>query len=108
MNEAVLKAENLKPDAISITPLQGKLLGTCLVLFCLMIVLSIISFIIAIKRKNKKRIIYQLILSVISLVGSFYIVGYSINIFGMNSDLYMGLIILALGNILTLINIFKK
>ena len=54
-----------------------------------------------------KRIIYQLILSVISLVGSFYIVGYSINIFGMNSDLYMGLIILALGNILTLININK-
>ena len=103
-----LEAENLTNNTLSITPLQGRLIGACGILFCLLIVLSIISAILNFKKKNKKRAILQIVLSVIALAISFYIVGNSINIFGMNSDLYMGLIILSLGNILTFINIFKK
>ena len=110
MNENSIKLapQDLTNNAMSLTPLQSRLLGACIILFCLMIILSIISIVLNLKKKNKKRTIYQIILSAIALIASFYIVGYSINIFGMNSDLYMGLIILALGNILTLINIFKK
>ena len=107
MDEKPVPIKDMQYDQ-SITPLQGKLLGTCLILFCLLIILSIISIFLNFKRKNKKRIIYQIILSVIVLVSSYYIVGNSVLLFGMNSDLYMGLIILVLGNILTLINIFKK
>lgn len=108
MNEIDLEAKHINPDVTSITPLQGKLLGSCLILFCLMIIISIVSLIVSIKRKNKIRILYQIILSIVSLISSYYIVGNSIMLFGMNSDLYMGLTILAIGNILTLINIFKK
>ena len=103
-----LATEDLTNNTLSITPMQGRLIGTCGILFCLLIVLSIISAILNFEKKNKKRAIYQIALSVIALALSFYIVGNSISIFGMNSDLYIGLIILSLGNILTFINIFKK
>lgn len=100
--------KDLKPDAISITHLQGRLLGSSFILFCLMIILSIISLILSIRRKNRKRIILQIILSAISLISSYYIVGNSINIFGIiNSHYYIGLFILVIGNIFTLINIKK-
>lgn len=92
----------------SITPMQGKLVIFCLILFSIMIVLTIVSVILNIKRKNKKKAIYQTITSIVTLIGSYYIVGYSIRIFGnIYSDLYMGLAILIIGNILTLINLKK-
>ena len=94
---------------VTINPTEVKLLMFCIILFLTMIALTLISIILNIKKKNKKRTIYQAIISVIALIGSFCIVGYSIQIFSkVDSDLYSGLVILITGNILTLINILKK
>ena len=99
---------NLIGEPITITKIQGYFLIFELVLFCILIILSIISVFLNFKRKNKKQIIYQMIISILTLIGSFYIVGNSVTLFGLNSDLYMGLVILVIGNILTIINIAKK
>ena len=92
----------------TITPIAAKLLGCCLILFLVLFVLSILSIILNIKRKNKKIVIVQIVLSGILLFLSYYIVGNSICLFGINSDLYLGLFLVILGNILTLINTFKN
>ena len=92
----------------TITPIAAKILGCCLVLFLILFVLSLLSVILNIKRKNKKIVIVQIVLSVILLFLSYYIIGNSICLFGINSDLYFGLALLSIGNILTLINIFKN
>jgi len=103
----VIKTTN---EVSSLSPIQTRLIGIILFLFCLMIVLSIASLAVSIKRKNKRRIIYQIILSVIVFLFSYLILDKSIalNIFGINTDLYTILLLLSVGNILTLINIFKK
>ena len=93
---------------LTITRVAAKLIEICLVFFLVLIILSIVSIILNIKRKNKKKVIKQIVLSAISLIGSFCIVGNSISLFGKYSDLYMGLVLLVIGNILTLINILKK
>ena len=92
----------------TLLPMQQRMILICLILFILMIILTIISVILNIKRKNKKKTIYQILISAITMILPFCIIGYSISLFGINSDLYLGLIILVIGNILTLINIFKK
>ena len=94
----------------SLTSLQTRLIESIVFLFCSIIVLSIISLIVNIKRRNKKRIIYQIVLSVIILLVSCLIIDKSIilRIFGADTDLYIPVILLSIGNILTLINIFKK
>ena len=94
----------------SLTSLQTILIESIVVLFCLIIGLSIVSLIVNIKRKNKKRIIYQIILSVIILLVSCLIIDKTIilDMFRADTDLYITLVLLSVGNILTLINIFKK
>ena len=94
----------------SLSPIQTRLIGSIILLFCLMIVLSIASLVVSIKRKNKRRIIYQIILSVMVFLFSYLILDkrIALNIFGINSDLYTIILLLSVGNILTLINILKK
>ena len=60
MNENAIKLapQDLTNNAMSLTPLQSRLLGACIILFCLMIILSIISIVLNLKSiviKNNTR-----------------------------------------------------
>lgn len=108
MNENINLIAPMPEGPITITKIQGYFIIFELILFCILTILSIVSIFLNYKRKSKKRIIYQIIISILTLIGAFYIVENSIMLFGLNSDLYIGLVILAMGNILTIINIVKK
>ena len=94
------------PD--SITKIQGYSIIFGLILFCILIILTSISIFLNYKKKNKNRVLYQIILSIVTLISFFYIDRISIMLFGLNGELYLGIKLLILGNILSIINILKK
>ena len=96
-------------ETVTISPIHARLFGAFSILFCILLIITVISVVLNFKSKNKKRIIYQIVLSIILLVGTYYLVNYPLDLFEMNySNLIIALSMLFIGNILTFINIFKK